>query len=199
MHMAYEYRNLSSEERQEVLRQRCEAGYPLHAPPHPFRNAGYYFITAANYEHVHIMGTPERRTEFEGRLSLAMQAIQVELVAWVILTNHYHFLVGVETLDQVSVALRQLHGSISSEWNKADSLSGQRRVWYKFRDCFIRNDRHFYSALNYIHVNPIKHGYVKNPYDWPWMSLQNYYDTQGRDWLREIWEKYPPGNFGEDS
>ncbi len=105
--MPYEFRNITPEERQEVLRQRREAGYPLHAPPHPFRNAGYYFITAANYDHAHIMNTTERRTEFEGRLSLAMQAIQVELVAWVILTNHYHFLAGVETLDQVPMALKQ--------------------------------------------------------------------------------------------
>ena len=51
-------------------------------------------------------------------------------------------------------------------------------------------------ALNYIHFNPDKHGYVSDPYDWPWMSLQKYFDTQGREWLREKWESYPPGDFG---
>ncbi len=196
--MPYEYRKMTLEEREEVVRQRREAGYPLHAPPHPFRNAGYYFITAANYEHAHVMDSPARRTEFEGRLAQVMQEIQAELVGWVILSNHYHFLAGVASLDDISAALKQLHGSTSFEWNKADGLSGKRRIWYKFSDRFIRNDRHFYCALNYIHVNPLKHGYVRDPYDWPWMSLQNYQDAKGRDWLREKWENYPPGDFGEE-
>ncbi len=195
--MPYEYRNLNDEEREEVLRQRRERGYPLHAPPHPFREDGYYFISAANYEHVHIMDTPERRTEFEGRLVSVLQAINAVVDGWVILSNHYHFLTCVESLDHVSAALKQLHGSTSYKWNKADGQTGKRQVWYKFSDRFIRNERHYYCALNYIHINPVKHGYVSDPYDWPWMSLQNYCDTQGRDWLREKWKMYPPGDFGK--
>jgi putative transposase len=69
-------------------------------------------------------------------------------------------------------------------------------VWYKFSDRMIRNEAHFYQALNYIHVNPMKHGYVKDPYEWLWSSLQSYYDSRGRDWLREQWRSYPPGDFG---
>jgi putative transposase len=53
--MAYEYRRLTPEEREEVLQRRREAGYPLHSPPHPFRGPAHYLITAANYEHVAIM------------------------------------------------------------------------------------------------------------------------------------------------
>ena len=40
--MPYEYRKLTPEEREAVLRQRRECGYPRHAPPHPFREAGRY-------------------------------------------------------------------------------------------------------------------------------------------------------------
>lgn len=194
--MPYEYRKLTQEEREEIVRQRRERGYPLHAPPHPFRCAGYYFITAANYEHAHIMSTPERRTEFEGRLALALKEINAQVEGWAILSNHYHFLAGVESLDHVSAMLKQLHGSTSYEWNKADGKTG-RRVWYKFADRLIRDERHYYCALNYIHINPVKHGYVSDPYEWPWMSLQHYSDRQGRDWLREKWKMYPPGDFGK--
>jgi putative transposase len=217
----YEYRKITPEEREDVLRQRRERGYPLHAPPHPFRQAGYYLITAANFEHAPIMRAPERRTEFESRLLEAMNDIRADAVGWVILPNHYHILVGVESLDQVSAALKQLHGSTSREWNLADGQTGKRRVWYKFSDRRIRsndrshdlrryrgsdrsddlsrdyNEAHFYRALNYIHYNPVKHGYVTDPYDWPWLSLSNYLEAHGREWLREKWKTCPPGDFGK--
>ena len=188
---------MSPEEREEVLRWRRECGYPLHAPPHPFREAGCYFITAANFEHAHIMNTPERRTEFEGRLFQVLKEVRAELIAWVILSNHYHFLSNVETLNDISAALKQLHGNTALEWNKTDQLSGKRRVWYKFSDRLVRNDHQYFSILNYIHINPLKHGYVNDPYDWPWMSLQSYHDLEGPDWLREKWKTYPPGDFGK--
>jgi hypothetical protein len=49
--MPYRYRTLSPEEQRAIVRRRHERGYPLHAPPHPFREAGSYLITAANFEH----------------------------------------------------------------------------------------------------------------------------------------------------
>ena len=75
-------------------------------------------------------------------------------------------------------------------------ITDERRVWYKFRDRWIRNDRHFYQVLNYIHYNPVKHKYVKDPYAWKWSSVKWYFQTHGREWLRENWIKYPYGDFG---
>lgn len=195
--MAYEYRKLSPEEREAVVQQRKARGYPLHAPPHPFRGAGQYLLTAANFEHVAIMASPDRRTEFEGRLLDAMKEAQAIVYAWVILVNHYHILVGVETLDAVSRALQQLHGTTSREWNLADGLTGKRRVWYKFSDRMIRNDVHFYRSVNYIHYNPVKHGLITDPYEWPWSSLHNYLTHNGREWLRKTWKDFPLGDFGK--
>src|SRR3972149_3490902 len=194
--MPYDYRKLTSEERNEVLRQRRERGYPLHAPPHPFGAPGQSLITAANFEHVPIMALPDRRTEFEVRLLTAMQSICAEVFGWVVLPNHYHILINVESLDQVSAALKQLHGTTSREWNWADGQTGQRQVWYRFSDRVIRNDAHFYQALNYIHVNPVKHRYVDDPYEWPWSSLHTYVEAEnyGRTWLRKVWKTHPPGD-----
>ena len=111
--MPYEYRKLTPEEREFVLNQRRALGYPLHAPPHPFRDAGRYLISAANFEHVPIMASPDRRTEFETRLLAIMEEIHGEVYGWNVLPNHYHILLGVDSLDLVSAALKQLHGATS--------------------------------------------------------------------------------------
>ncbi|MBU0705471.1 MAG: transposase [Chloroflexi bacterium] len=194
--MSYEYQKMSPEEQIAVVEHRRARGYPLHAPPHPYRDTGWYLITAANFEHKSIMHSPDRRDEFETRLLGAFLSVDAEIGGSVVLTNHYHILVGVDSLDTVSALLKQLHGTTSREWNLADGMTGQRQVWYKFADRWIRNERHYYQALNYIHYNPVKHGYVDDPYKWAWSSVQLYFDTKGRDWLRATWKEYPVGNFG---
>ncbi len=39
----------------------------------------------------------------------------------------------------------------------------------------IRSDNFFEQKLKYIHYNPVKKGYVKNPEDWKYSSAKNYY------------------------
>lgn len=195
--MPYDYKKLSPEQRQAILQNRLEAGYPSHSPPHPFRQTGYYLITAANYLHEPIMANPERLSDFESRLIKSLGKVNTEIVGWVILPNHYHILIGVEVFNNISIALKQIHGASSREWNIADNQTGNRRVWYKFSDRMIRNEAHLYTALNYIHFNPVKHGYVKDAYDWPWASLIEYREEQGREWLREKWRVHPLHDFGK--
>ncbi|MDO9302351.1 MAG: transposase, partial [Anaerolineales bacterium] len=122
--MPYEYHKLSPKEREEIVLYRSERGYPLHAPPHPFRDAGAYLISAANFEHKPVMDTPKRRTEFETLLLNSIKKIADDIIAWVVLANHYHILICVQSLDDVSAALKHLHGVTSRQWNIEDGLTG---------------------------------------------------------------------------
>jgi putative transposase len=196
--MPYEYRNLTPQEREEIVRYRHEHGYPLHAPPHPYREAGYYLITAANFEHAPIMNSASRRTEFETLLLETMKGIQASLIAWVILPNHYHILADFESLDSASAALKSLHGKTSRQWNLEDNLTEKRRVWYKFSDRLMRSEKQLDQTFNYIHYNPIKHGYTDDFLEWAWSSFKLYEEGHGRDWLREKWKANPPPvKFGQ--
>jgi putative transposase len=104
----------------------------------------------------------------------------------------------IQALDDVSAALKHLHGRTSRDWNLEDNLSGKRRVWYKFADRYIRNDAHLRVAFNYVHYNPVKHSYVSDPLDWQWSSLHIYYEDKGQAWLQEQWNTYePPADFGK--
>ena len=162
--MPHEYRNMSPEEQAAVVALRREHGYPLHAPPHPCREGGWYFLTAANFQHKPVMHSPDRRDEFETRLLEAFRSIGTDIGGWVILPNHYHIVAGGNSLDTVLQLLKQLHGTTSHRWNQADGTTGRRWVWFKFTDRRFRGERHYYQALNYIHYNPVKHGHASDPY-----------------------------------
>src|SRR5436309_13007948 len=118
--MPYQYRTLSPEAQRAIVRRRHERGYPLHAPPHPFREAGSSLITAAHFEHKPVMEAPERRDEFEARLLNGLRFINIEVSGWVILPNRYQVLVMTDSVDSISVFLKSLHGVTAREWNLAD-------------------------------------------------------------------------------
>lgn len=194
--MPYVYRRLTPAERERALREPQARGFPLHAPPHPMRTGGRYLITAANFGHEQIMFSSERRTDFEALLLQSLQEIESAVFGWVVLPNHYHVLIGVNELDGVSSVIKGLHGKTAREWNLLDDLVGKRKVWYRFSDRKIRDEVHFNRALNYVHFNPVKHGYVDSVYDWPWSSVQNYVEARGREWLRDNWRHNRPDRMG---
>jgi putative transposase len=119
----------------------------------------------------------------------------MEMQAWVVLPNHYHLLVRVTDFDLLGDIFRQVHGPTAREWNLEEATPG-RKVWYRYTDRAIRSERHYYTTLNYIHYNPVKHGWVASPYDWPESSVHWYLEHRGREWLRDLWVRYPVRDYG---
>ena len=46
----------------------------------------------------------------------------------------------------------------------------QRRFW----EHHIRDEKDYAAHMDYIHFNPVKHGLVKSPKDWPYSTFYQY-------------------------
>lgn len=57
-------------------------------------------------------------------------------------------------------------------------------MWYSYLDTCIRDEAGYWTRFNYIRYNPVKHGYVSRPADWPFSSYRYYLRTRGAAWLR---------------
>ena len=52
---------------------------------------------------------------------------------------------------------------------------GEQGVWQRrFWEHQIRNEVNFVRYVEYIHYNPVKHGLVRSPCDWPYSSFHRY-------------------------
>jgi putative transposase len=134
---------------------------------------------------------------FRAAVDQAVKKLNFEEIAWVVLPDHYHALIGVSRSDAPK-AMQSIKMSFSSLYRKAVGLhSGhvwQRRYW----DHVIRDSLDFERHLDYIHHNPVGHGsanrsreYCFSSFDW--FVKNGYYE---RDWLlRE--EDVPGGDYGE--
>lgn len=192
----YEYRKLTPEQRAEVVRERRARGFPPHSPPHPVHVQPYYLLTATCYEHARHMQAETRRRQLLEMLFETFTLADMQTQAWAILPNHYHLLVYVVDFDTLGGLFRAVHGPTSRQWNLEDSTPG-RKVWYRFTDRAMRSERHYYTTLNYIHYNPVKHGWAKSPYDWAESSVHWYLAHRGREWLQDLWRQYPVREYGK--
>jgi putative transposase len=191
----YEYSKFTPVQRAGRVDQRLAQGYPSHAPLHPVRDQPFYLLTVACYEHLSHMRAQDRRVQVLDALFEQFNLNGIEIRAWVVLPNHYHLLANVTSFDALGGLFRRVHGPTSRHWNQEDDRPG-RRVWYRFTDRAIRSPRHYATTLNYIHYNPVKHGWAKSPYDWQESSVYWYLEHLGRDGLPDAWVRYPVRDYG---
>lgn len=193
----YEWRKMSQVERENILANRKGRGLPWHSPPHlDFEGEVSFIITAACYEHTPIIGkTPERMTKCEMDLLEICESVGAEVFAWCVLPNHYHLLVRTNDIETLRKEIGKFHGRSSRSWNKEDDRQG-RKIWFNFFDRNMRSARHFWTTLNYINNNPVKHGFVDRWQDWTFSSANRYLQEFGKEKAEKIWLEYPVLDFG---
>ena len=194
----YYWRELTEEQRQETLRQRIGRKLPWHSPPHrDFEGPVTFIITAACYEHEHVIGrSPERMADFETEILQACADSEARAFAWCILPNHYHILLRTDQIRLLRKAIAKIHGRTATFWNREDDQIG-RKVWFNFFDRDMRSERHFWATMNYIHNNAVHHGYVNRWQDWPFSSASRFLEEVGKEKAALIWNEYPVLDYGK--
>lgn len=81
--------------------------------------------------------------------------------------------------------------------NASRTSKDERGIWQRrFWEHLIRNQHDLVCHVNYIHINPVKHGLVTKANAWPWSSIHRYIRA---GILPAAWAAEPdvPANFGE--
>ena len=195
----YNWREMTEDQRAYVLQLRKLRKAPWHGPPHwSFNDPTTCMVTAACYEHAaHLGMDPDRIDGFASALLQLFGGDDVEVSAWVVLPNHYHVLARARDWHGLLQGIGRLHGRTSRRWNLEGNCVG-RKVWHRTAETQMKSERHFWATVNYIHNNPVRHGYVTHWQDWVWSSAGEFLDAVGRDRALELWQEYPVGDYGRD-
>jgi len=110
---------------------------------------------------------------FHDAIKSTRQSSPFEAIAWVVLPDHFHMIVRAER-ENPSALMRRLKLSFSTRLRgRIGVVSG--RIWqYRFWDHIIRDQNDMNRHIDYIHYNPVKHGLVRSPFDWPHSSAHSY-------------------------
>jgi putative transposase len=96
----------------------------------------------------------------------------VDIVAYCLMPNHYHFLVYLRD-ETLSDAMKSLSLSYTKAINKRFNRSG---VLFqgRFQSILISQTDYLINLSRYIHLNPVKAGLVQQPEEWEFSSYLEY-------------------------
>ena len=86
-----------------------------------------------------------------------------------------------------------------NEYRRKNRITkGERGIWQRrYWEHMIRDERDFEQHMNYIHYNPVKHGYVAKAVEWKHSSIHRYIKEGIIDPNWGISETFEGDNYGE--
>ena len=127
-------------------------------------------VTAGTLNKLPLLTTDDHRDLAQSVLFRAAQEYGWQLQAWAIMPNHYHLVAfAQDDARGIRTFVQRLHSQTSREVNRMDRVAG-RQVWFEYWDTKLTFERSYHARLNYVHSNPVKHGYVKDATAYRWCS-----------------------------
>ncbi len=98
---------------------------------------------------------------------------------WVVLPEHMHCIIELP-LDDTDYATRWrlIKAEFSRSLPRTETVSsvrvrrGERGIWQRrYWEHMIRDERDYRAHMDYVHINPVKHGLVCCVADWPYSTF----------------------------
>ena len=105
-----------------------------------------------------------------------------ESVAWVVLPEHLHAVWTLPPGDaDFSTRWLLIKAAFSRGIPREDHVpvaplrKGERGIWqHRFWEHFVRDEDDLHRHIDYVHFNPVKHGYAERAGLWPYSSIHRY-------------------------
>jgi putative transposase len=138
-----------------------------------------YFFTLATHQRTQIFSDANAIDLCRRAVSMVQAALPFTLDAEVVLPDHIHMLCTLPEGDlDYPTRVRLIKAAFTRSLvphrqppnPRCDSriAKGEQAVWQRrYWEHTIRDERDFQAHLDYIHFNPVKHGLVAAPREWP--------------------------------
>ena len=148
------------------------------------QKGGTFFFTVVTYKRRRILCNEANIRRFYDIIAHVKKNHPFDVDAFVILHDHMHFIWTMPENDcdfskrwmlikkgfSMQCYIKDNYILTESMTTKREKAVWQRRFW----EHQIRDERDFATHVDYIHYNPVKHGYVKRPRDWKWSTFKRY-------------------------
>jgi len=133
-----------------------------------------YFLTLVTE---HRKGQFRRREDFVllwQVMSSIAQRFDMEYPAWVLMPNHLHWLLN-PRCAAYSKAVFAFKRAVGAEYKRKGLLETGQTLWQsRYWEHTIRDQADYTRCVEYVHFNPVKHGLVASPIEWPYSSFREY-------------------------
>jgi len=113
----------------------------------------YHIINRGNYRSF-IFETDGAKEAFETVLWEACERFRWDLLAYVLMSNHFHLCIGTPS-GNLSAGMQWLQGTFAKRFNRFRKESGH-LFQGRFKSLIVEPGRHLVELVNYIHLNPAR-------------------------------------------
>ena len=157
---------------------------------------GTFFLTLVTYHRTPLFSKPDNIARLRAALARTRTERPFDIIGAVVLPEHIHFLWTLPAGDTnysyrisrlKTLFTRLLRGTRALPINVSNSRRKHREsnVWQRrFWEHTIRDELDLKRHLDYIHYNPVKHGFVSCPHLWEYSSFRKCVE---RGWYSSDW------------
>ena len=145
----------------------------------------HLIVVAYNRKDIFVKNIELLRASFKN----AKQFFDFEIIAICVLPNHIHMILNPDNIKKYPNIITSIKYYFSRHYdvgvetptygyvNKGEKGVFQRRYF----EHTICSQEELNKHINYIHYNPVKHGYVKNVKDWKYSSFHKFVENKFYD------------------
>jgi putative transposase len=146
-----------------------------------FAPGGTFFFTVNLYER-HRMLLTDHISDLRAAFAFVREQKPFVNRAYVVLPDHIHCIWTLPKGDaDFSLRWQSIKARFARQIPEGEHLSarrlkkGERGIWQRrFWEHMIRDENDFQRHVDYIHINPVKHGHAQAVRDWPHSSFRAY-------------------------
>ncbi|MBA1446445.1 MAG: transposase [Chromatiales bacterium] len=134
---------------------------------------GHYFFTVVTHNRIGLFSNEQNIDRLRGAFRHVIKKHPFAIDAIGILPDHIHAIWRLPDGDaNFSLRWRLIKHFLSIHVAGKLNQRGEKQVWQRrFWEHQIRNEEDWRNHMDYIHYNPVKHGYVTHPSEWPYSSF----------------------------
>jgi putative transposase len=156
-----------------------------------------YFFTLITYHRRPLFLDQSHVDRWHRAVSKVQRARPFVIEAEVVMPDHLHVIWTMPESDAdyatrvrliKSAFTKDLTSPLNMSTNDSRAGRGEQDVWQRrYWEHVIRDEKDFQAHVDYIHINPVKHGLAARPGDWPhstflkWVEHGSYDLWWGRD------------------
>jgi len=116
-------------------------------------------------------GSEEDMAAYASWLHEYSRKFEVEIHAWVFMTNHVHLLATPRITSGVADMMQSLGRRYVQYYNFSYKRSGT--LWEgRYRSCVVQDEEYLLQCYRYVEMNPVRAAMVSHPGDYGWSSYR---------------------------
>ena len=133
-----------------------------------FAKGGTYFFTVVTYNRQPLLCDEMVLNRLKASFRYAISKRPFKIKGMVILPDHLHCVWQLpDNDDNFSIRWNMIKRYFSIGFQGPTNKRREKNIWQRrFWEHLIRDEESLNQCLDYIHYNPVKHGYVTRPCDW---------------------------------